>query len=113
MAAFFDARVGGYEAHMMQSVTGSERFYPETVKALPLKRACGCSIWAAAPGWNWTGCSNLPGRAGDRHRPVRGLLDALQKKHAGRALTLIQAITFTRPSRPLRRGGIGGGHAPL
>jgi tRNA (cmo5U34)-methyltransferase len=37
MAAFFDARVDGYEAHMMRNVSGSDRFYLETVRALPLK----------------------------------------------------------------------------
>ena len=98
MAAFFDARVGGYEAHMMQNVTGSERFYWETVKALPLK-----------PGMRLLDLGCGTGLELDRLFPLcpdarvtgidlsRAMLDALQTKHAGRALTLIQGDYFAVP----------------
>ena len=98
MAAFFDARVNGYENHMMQNVTGSDRFYLETVKALPLK-----------PGMRLLDLGCGTGLELDRLFPLcpdarvtgidlsRGMLEALQRKHPGRALALIQGDYFTVP----------------
>jgi tRNA (cmo5U34)-methyltransferase len=98
MAAFFDARVGGYEAHMMQNVSGAGRFYLETVKALPLKPGmrlmdlgCGTGLeldrlFELCPDARVTGIDLS-----------RAMLDALQKKHVGRALTLIQGDYFSVP----------------
>jgi tRNA (cmo5U34)-methyltransferase len=98
MAAFFDARVGGYEAHMMRNVTGSERFYPETVKALPIKPGMhlidlGCGTGLELD-WLFPLCPDAKVTGIDLSG---GMLDALQKKHAGRALTLIQGDYFTTP----------------
>lgn len=98
MAAFFDARVDGYEAHMMQNVTGSERFYPETVKALPVKPGMrlldlGCGTGLELD-WLYPLCPDARVTGIDLSS---GMLDALQRKHAGRALTLIQGDYFTTP----------------
>jgi tRNA (cmo5U34)-methyltransferase len=98
MAAFFDARADGYEAHMMQNVFGSDRFYVEMVKALPLKPGlrlldlgCGTGLeldvlFSLCPDAQVTGI-DLSKR----------MLDALREKHAGRALTLIQGDYFKAP----------------
>ena len=37
MGAFFDARVDGYEEHMMQYVDGADRYYEVTAQMLPLR----------------------------------------------------------------------------
>ena len=37
MAAFFEARMDGYEAHMLQNIEGAEEFYPFTAQNLPLQ----------------------------------------------------------------------------
>ena len=78
MAAFFDARVDGYEAHMLKNVAGSDRFYDEMVRALPvspgmrlLDLGCGTGLELGRA------LSAQPRRPGDRHRPLR--------RHAGRA----------------------------
>ncbi len=98
MAAFFDARADGYETHMMQNVFGSDRFYVDTVRALPLKPGlnildlgCGTgleldSLFALCPDARVTGIDLS-----------HGMLDALATKHAGRALDLIQGDYFSVP----------------
>lgn len=98
MAAFFDARADGYEAHMMQNVSGSDRFYLETVRALPLKAGlklldlgCGTgleldSLFRLCPDAQVTGI-DLSGR----------MLDALRQKHAGRNLVVIQGDYLSVP----------------
>ena len=95
MAAFFDARADGYEAHMIGNVFGSDRFYVKTVEALPLKPGlrvldlgCGTgleldALFSRCPDARVTGIDLS-----------RGMLDALEAKHAGRALTLIQGDYF-------------------
>jgi tRNA (cmo5U34)-methyltransferase len=91
MAAFFDARVDGYEAHMLKNVAGSDRFYDETVRALPvspgmrlLDLGCGTgleldALYRRSPDARVTGI-DLSG----------GMLDALRRKYPDKDLTLIQ-----------------------
>ena len=98
MAAFFDARADGYEAHMLSDVSGSDRFYSETVRALPLKPGMklldpGCGIgleldplFALCPD-AWVTGIDLSDH----------MLDALRKKHAGHSLTLVQGDCFAVP----------------
>lgn len=98
MAAFFDARADGYEAHMLKNVAGSDRFYRETIQALPVKPGmrlldlgCGTGLeldelFRLCPDAVVTGV-DLSAR----------MLDELKKKHAARALTLIQGDYFNVP----------------
>ena len=96
MAAFFDARVDGYEAHMLKNVAGSDRFYEETVRALPLSPGmrlldlgCGTgleldALYRLCPDARVTGI-DLSG----------GMLGALRRKFSGKDLTLIQGDYFS------------------
>lgn len=98
MAAFFDARVDGYEAHMLKNVAGSDRFYEETVRALPLSPGmrlldlgCGTgleldALYRLCPDARVTGI-DLSG----------GMLGALRRKFSGKDLTLIQGDYFSVP----------------
>lgn len=98
MAAFFDARADGYEDHMLKNVFGSDRFYRETARALPLAPGmrlmdlgCGTGleldqVFALCPDARVTGI-DLSG----------GMLEALRQKHAGRALTLVLGDYFSVP----------------
>jgi tRNA (cmo5U34)-methyltransferase len=98
MAAFFDVRAAGYEAHMIRDVFGSDRFYVKTVEALPLNPGirvldlgCGTgleldALFSRCPDAYVTGIDLS-----------RGMLDALAAKHAGRALTLVQGDYFGVP----------------
>ena len=42
MDAFFEARLDGYDSHMMQNIAGAEAFYPFTAQCLPAEP--GCSV---------------------------------------------------------------------
>ena len=98
MAAFFDARVDGYEAHMLNNVAGSDRFYEETVRALPLAPGmwlldlgCGTgleldALYRLCPDARVTGVDLSS-----------GMLDALRKKHSGKGIHLIQGDYFSIP----------------
>ncbi len=98
MAAFFDARVDGYETHMRKNVAGSGVFYAETARALPLAPGlklldlgCGTGleldeVFRLCPDARVTGI-DLSSR----------MLAALRQKHAGRSLTLIQGDCLALP----------------
>ena len=98
MAAFFDARADGYEAHMLQNVFGSDRFYVETVKALPLKPGLKLLDLGCGTGLELDALfSRVPDARVTGIDLSRAMLDALTKKHAGRALALIQGDYFAAP----------------
>ena len=42
MAEFFEARLDGYDQHMMQNIEGADKFYPFTVSLLP--REAGAEV---------------------------------------------------------------------
>ena len=67
MAAFFEARLDGYDQHMLSNIAGAEEFYPVTAALLPLQPGasvldlgCGTGLeleyyFAQNPGANVTG----------------------------------------------------------
>lgn len=95
MASFFDRRVEGYEAHMMQEVDGASEYYRETALLVPvqpdlklLDLGCGTGleldyIFPNHPGIQVTGVDLST-----------EMLAALRRKHGHRALTLIQGSYF-------------------
>ena len=98
MAAFFEARLEGYEEHMLEAIEGAEAFYPFTAALLPeepqasvLDLGCGTGLEL-----DWLFRRNPTARVTGIDLS-RGMLDALQQKHGGRSLTLVQGSYFDVP----------------
>lgn len=89
MAAFFDARLEGYEAHQLTCIESARAFYPFTAGCLPqapgtrlLDLGCGTGLelgyyFELVPTAEVTGVDLAP-----------GMLEALRRKFPDRALTL-------------------------
>lgn len=97
MASFFENRLAGYDEHMMTDIEGAAEFYAFTAALLPdgacdvLDLGCGTGLeleryFARNPSARVTGIDLS-----------RGMLEALEKKFSGRALTLIQGSYFDVP----------------
>jgi len=98
MADFFDARLEGYEEHMLECIESAREFYPFTAAQLPreegaqvLDLGCGTGLeldeyFAINPTVNITGVDLAP-----------GMLAALKKKFPDKALSLIQGSYFDVP----------------
>lgn len=98
MAEFFDARLDGYEEHMLECIESAREFYPFTAAQLPekygakvLDLGCGTGLelgeyFAVNPTAQITGVDLAP-----------GMLAALKKKFPDKALRLIQDSYFDVP----------------
>ena len=98
MAEFFDARLDGYEEHMLTCIESAREFYPFTAAQLPktpgakvLDLGCGTGLeldeyFALNPDAQITGVDLAP-----------GMLAALKAKFPGKALTLVQGSYFDVP----------------
>lgn len=98
MGAFFDARLEGYEEHMLTGIESAEEFYPFTARCLPdspgaklLDLSCGTGLelneyFLLNPTAAVTGIDLAP-----------GMLAALREKFPDKALTLILGSYFQVP----------------
>lgn len=98
MGAFFDARLEGYEEHMLSCIESAEEFYPFTARCLPdvpgtklLDLGCGTGLelneyFPLNPTAAVTGIDLAP-----------GMLAALREKFPGKDLTLILGSYFEVP----------------
>jgi len=96
MDAFFEARLAGYDDHMLTEIEGAAEFYPFTAACLPpqpgaevLDLGCGTGLeleyyFARNPGARVTGVDLSA-----------GMLNALREKFRDKALTLIRGSYFT------------------
>lgn len=98
MAAFFEARLDGYEEHMLEAIEGAADFYPFTAALLPetpgaavLDLGCGTGLEL-----DWFFRRNPTARVTGIDLS-QGMLDALKAKHGQRALTLVQGSYFDLP----------------
>ena len=98
MSDFFEARLDGYDQHMMANIESATDFYPFTASCLPMDD--GCAVLDLGCG------TGLELEAYLRFNPTakitgidlsRGMLDALQKKFAGYSMTLICDSYFDVP----------------
>lgn len=95
MDAFFEARLEGYDTHMLTNIEGAADFYPFTASLLPatpgaslLDLGCGTGLeleyyFAGNPTARVTGIDLSA-----------GMLDAMRQKFPNQALTLIQGSYF-------------------
>ena len=98
MAAFFEKRLSSYDAHMLQDIEGAAAFYPYTAKQLPL--AEGCEILDLGCGTGLELEAYLALNPSARITAIdlsQGMLDALQSKFPGKALTLLCGSYFDVP----------------
>lgn len=98
MDKFFEARLDGYDAHMLTNIESAEEFYPFTAGCLPKEPGCcvldlGCGTgleleyyFRQNPGAKIVGIDLS-----------RGMLDALQAKFADRDVRLICGSYFDVP----------------
>ena len=98
MAAFFEARLEGYDPHMLNDIEGAARFYPFTAQKLPafadarvLDLGCGTGLelefyFQENPSARITGIDLS-----------EGMLDALKQKFPDKSLTLHQGSYFDLP----------------
>lgn len=98
MGAFFDARLDGYEEHMLTDIEGAAEFYPFTARCLPegsglhiLDLGCGTGLelnyyFDRVPQARVTGIDLAP-----------GMLETLGRKFPDKELTLIQGSYFEVP----------------
>ena len=96
MADFFDARVEGYEEHMMTNIVAAEEYYCETALQFPpqenmklLDLGCGTGLeldhlFPRLPGLTVTGV-DLAGK----------MLQKLREKYPDKPMTLVQGDYFT------------------
>ena len=98
MSDFFEARLDGYDEHMMTNIESAAEFYPFTAKMLPALEGCrildlGCgtgleleAYFALCPSAKVTGIDLS-----------RGMLAALGRKFPAQDLTLIAGSYFEVP----------------
>ena len=98
MGAFFDARLDGYDQHMLTNIESAREFYPFTAELLPKEAGCrildlGCGTgleleyyFRLNPTARVTGIDLTP-----------GMLAALRAKFPDKALTLVQGSYFDVP----------------
>ena len=98
MSDFFEARLDGYDEHMMTNIECASEFYPFTAKQLPTTENCrildlGCGTglelefyFPFNPSANVTGIDLSP-----------GMLDELKRKFADKDITLICESYFDVP----------------
>ena len=98
MSEFFEARLDGYDAHMLTNIESADEFYPFTARQLPA--APGCRILDLGCG------TGLELEEFFRMNPTacvtgidlsQGMLSALEKKLGGRDLSLICGSYFDVP----------------
>ena len=98
MSDFFEARIVGYEEHMLNNIESADEFYPFTAKQLPTTKNChildlGCGTglelgeyYLLNPSARVTGIDLS-----------QGMLSALKKKFADKNITLICSSFFDTP----------------
>ena len=98
MSAFFEARLDGYDKHMMTNIESANEFYPFTSSLLPMNDGCnildlGCgtgleleSYFALNPSASITGIDLS-----------QGMLNELKRKFADKEITLIKGSYFDVP----------------
>lgn len=98
MSAFFEARLAGYDTHMMTNIDSAGEFYPFTARCIPMDEGAkvldlGCGTGLEL---HWILDRNPTARVTGIDLS-RGMLDALREKFPRHDLTLICGSYFDVP----------------
>ena len=95
MGAFFDARLDGYDAHMLNEIESARAFYPFTAACLPKESGCCILDLGCGTGLELEYYFRLNTSARVTGIDLAsGMLEALRKKFPDKALTLVQGSYF-------------------
>ena len=98
MSDFFEARLGGYDEHMLTNIDSAREFYPFTAQQLPME--AGCRILDLGCGTGLELGEYFALNAAARITGIdlsRGMLAELERKFEGKDVTLIQGSYFDVP----------------
>ena len=98
MSDFFEARLQGYDAHMLTNIASADRFYPFTAQQLPTEPHCHLLDLGCGTGLELEAYFPLNPTAKVTGIDLsRGMLDALERKFSGKNITLICGSYFDEP----------------
>ena len=98
MSDFFEARLDGYDEHMLTNIASADEFYPYTAKQLPMSE--NCHIIDLGCGTGLELCEYYLQNPSARVMGIdlsQGMLAALKKKFADKDITLICGSYFDVP----------------
>ena len=98
MSDFFEARLDGYDDHMMTNIECASEFYPFTAKQLPTAENCHVLDLGCGTGLELQEYYQLNSSAKVTGIDLsQGMLTELQRKFVGKNITLILASYFDVP----------------
>ena len=98
MSDFFEARIVGYDEHMLNNIESADEFYPFTAKQLPTTENCHILDLGCGTGLELSEYYLLnPSARVTGIDLSQGMLDALNKKFPGKEITLICGSYFDVP----------------
>lgn len=98
MSDFFEARLDGYDSHMMTNIECASEFYPFTAKQLPTAEHCCILDLGCGTGLELQGYYKLNSSAKVTGIDLsEGMLTELQRKFVGKDITLILGSYFDVP----------------
>ena len=98
MSDFFEARLDGYDTHMMTNIESATEFYPFTAELLPMEAGCKILDLGCGTGLELHEYFLLNPTASITGIDLsRGMLAELARKFEGKDITLIQGSYFDVP----------------
>ena len=98
MSDFFEARLDGYDEHMMTNIESANEFYPFTAKQLPTAENCQVLDLGCGTGLELQEYYKLNSSAKVTGIDLsQGMLTELQRKFVGKNITLILGSYFDVP----------------
>ena len=98
MSEFFEARLDGYDEHMLTNIESADEFYPFTAKQLPTSENCHILDLGCGTGLELEEYYPLnPSATVTGIDLSQGMLSALKKKFVGKDITLICDSYFDVP----------------
>ena len=98
MSDFFEARLDGYDEHMMTNIESANEFYPFTAKQLPTAENCQVLDLGCGTGLELQEYYTLnPSAKVTGIDLAQGMLTELQRKFVGKDITLILGSYFDVP----------------